>query len=318
MFFGPGLTGCFVSFFFTTKSQKELVMKEQPDLKRCLTEYRHNMKEDLLALWKVWVPATFVNFFFAPMHLRIVGVAATSLIWTCILSIMRGGDIEHADDMIGGAVTGASFTLLQENLDERFNTSPVELDPDLEHISISAAGKQRPGLVALVARHVARHGGNVTHSKMVRLGQEFIILMHVAVAPEKAESLMASFQSNPTLEELNIQATKCGKRDNEKEEKAVLGMRIHCVGKDRPGMLALIAEKISEKDMSIENIETELRMHGDKREFVVNAFVSSKKLSDRDNLLEIVKDISTIKEDLDLDMLNIRVQAGKKEQDDNY
>ena len=141
-------------------------MKEEPNLKRVMNEYRHNMKEDLLALWKVWVPATFVNFFFAPMHLRIVGVAATSLVWTCILSVMRGGDIEHADDMIGGAVTGASFTLLQEKLDERFNTSPVELDPDLGHICISATGKQRSGLVALLARHVARHEGNVTHSKM--------------------------------------------------------------------------------------------------------------------------------------------------------
>lgn len=142
-------------------------MKEKPDLKRVMNEYRHNMKEDLFALWKVWVPATFANFFFAPMHLRIVGVAATSLIWTCILSVMRGGDVEHADDMIGGAVTRASFTLLQEGLDERYNTSPVELDPELGHICISATGNERPGLVALLARHVARHEGNVTHSKMV-------------------------------------------------------------------------------------------------------------------------------------------------------
>jgi len=285
-------------------------MKESPDVKKCLNEYRKNMKEDLLALWKVWVPATFANFFFAPMHLRIVGVAATSLIWTCILSVMRGGDVEHADDLIGGAVTGASYQLLQENLDERFNTSPVEMDPHLEHINVSAAGKQRPGLVALMARHVARHGGNVTHSKMVRLGQEFIMQMHVSVPPENLEGILASLKSNPALGELNIQATRCGKRDIT-ESKAVLGMKIHCVGSDKPGMLAGIAEKISAKNMSIENIETELRMHGDKREFVVNAYVVSKNHSDKDNLLEIVKDIGTIKDDLGLDSINIRVQAGK-------
>ena len=78
-------------------------------------------------------------------------------------------------------------------------------------------------------------------------------------------------------------------------------------------MLAGIAEKISGKGMSLENVETQLRMHGGRREFVVDAYVSSKKISDRDNLLEIIKDISTIKEDLGLDTLDIRVQSGKVE-----
>jgi len=208
-------------------------MKEKPDLKRVMTEYRHNMKEDLLALWKVWVPATFVNFFFAPMHLRIVGVAATSLVWTCILSVMRGGDVQHADDMIGGAVTGASFTLLQEGLDEKYNTGPVEMDPHQDHICISAAGKQRPGLVALLARHVARHNANVTHSRMVRLGQEFIIQMHVSVPPANRANLVASFKSNPALKEFDIHTTQLTMRDYETEPKAIVGMRIHCVGKDK-------------------------------------------------------------------------------------
>jgi predicted amino acid-binding ACT domain protein len=208
-------------------------MKDEPDLKRVMLEYKDNMKEDLLALWKIWVPATFANFFFAPMHFRIVGVAATSLVWTCVLSVMRGGDVQNADDMVGGAVTGASYTLMRENLDERYNTSPVELDTHLEHISISASGKQRPGLVALLARHVARQGGNVTHSKMVRLGQEFIIQMHVSVPPGKQSSLLASLSSNPSLEEFDIKATKLTKRDYTKEDKAIVGMKIHCIAEDR-------------------------------------------------------------------------------------
>lgn len=207
-------------------------MKDKPDLKRVMNEYRVNMKEDLLALWKVWVPATFANFFFAPMHLRIVGVAATSLVWTCILSVMRGGDVQNAEDMIGGAVTGASFELMQEGLDERYNTSPVEMDPQMEHVNISAAGPERPGVVALLTRHVARFGGNVTYSKMARLGQEFIIQMHVCVPPGQRESLLASFESNPALGELDIQATKLRARKNT-EPKAIIGMRLHCVGTDK-------------------------------------------------------------------------------------
>jgi len=212
-------------------------MNDKPDLPRVMKEYRANMKEDLLALWKVWVPATFVNFFFAPMHLRIVGVAATSLVWTCILSVMRGGDVKHADDMIGGAVTGASFVLLQEGLDEIYNTSPVELDPDMEHINISAAGPEKPGIVAKLARHVARFEGNVTHSKMTRLGQDFIIQMHVCLPPGQRESLLASCGSNPGLGDLSIHATKLTAR-RKTDPKATIGIKIHCVGLDKVIMLS--------------------------------------------------------------------------------
>ena len=79
-------------------------------------------------------------------------------------------------------------------------------------------------------------------------------------------------------------------------------------------MLAGIAEKISERGMSLENVETHLRMNGSHREFVVDAYVSSKNVADRDNLLEIIEDISTIKGELRLDRLDIRVQSGKVDQ----
>ena len=40
---------------------------------------------------QIWIPATFMNFAFSPMWLRIPVVASTSLVWTIILSSMRGG-----------------------------------------------------------------------------------------------------------------------------------------------------------------------------------------------------------------------------------
>ena len=49
---------------------KELVMARgdnKPDFRRCLEEYRRNMKEDLQALWKIWVPATIINFSFSTL-----------------------------------------------------------------------------------------------------------------------------------------------------------------------------------------------------------------------------------------------------------
>jgi predicted amino acid-binding ACT domain protein len=189
------------------------------------------MKEDLLALWKIWVPATLFNFAFMPMHLRIPFVAGVSLLWTCVLSAMRGGDVVHGQDMAGGAVTGSTYQILLEGLDA-FNKTPVEIDPNMDHINISAAGKQRPGLVALLTRHIADYGGNVTHSKMVRLGQEFIIQMHVAVPKEELKNFRQSLKERKLTSELDIQATTLTRRPTQKDA-AVLGLRIHCVGEDR-------------------------------------------------------------------------------------
>lgn len=209
---------------------KEVVISDKPDIGKVLSEYRSNMKEDLLALWKIFLPATIFNFAFMPMHFRIPFVACVSLVWTCVLSAMRGGDVANSEDMAGGAVTGASYQLLREGLDV-FNRTPVELDEDLYHVNISAAGKQRPGLVAMLARHVEKEGGNVTHSKMVRLGEEFVIQMHVALPPEKSTNFLRSLKKRDLSRELDIQTTKLTKRCSSKN--SVFGIRLHCVGEDK-------------------------------------------------------------------------------------
>jgi predicted amino acid-binding ACT domain protein len=218
----------FPAFYCT----REIVMADKPDIRRVLEGYRQNFKEDMLALWKIWVPATIFNFAFMPMHLRIPFVAGVSLLWTGILSAMRGGDVVHGEDLVGGAVTGASYHLLQEGLDT-FNTCPVELDKHMVHAHISATGKNRPGLVALLAKHVADQGGNLTHSKMIRLGEEFVIQMHVAVPPEKSKSFFKSLKQKEVTKELSITATRLNKRSTLEKQDAVLGMKLHCVGKDR-------------------------------------------------------------------------------------
>jgi predicted amino acid-binding ACT domain protein len=222
----------FPAFYVT----KELVMGGKdgggkPDIPRVLSDYRSNMKEDLFALWKIWVPATICNFAFMPMHLRIPFTAGVSLLWTCVLSAMRGGDVVHGEDMAGGSVNRSSYLIFLEGLDA-FNTSPVEMDLNLDHVSISAAGKDRPGMVAQLASHVASHGGNVTHSKMVRLGQEFIIQMHVAI-PKEDSNVFAKSLKSKELEELDIQATRLNQRKSIHRTRAVIGMKIHCVGNDR-------------------------------------------------------------------------------------
>ena len=55
-----------------------------------IKKYRKNMKDDLLAIWKVWVPAQFINFAFCPLWLRVPYVACLSCFWTAFVSFTRG------------------------------------------------------------------------------------------------------------------------------------------------------------------------------------------------------------------------------------
>uniref|UniRef100_A0A7S2UHF2 ACT domain-containing protein n=1 Tax=Attheya septentrionalis TaxID=420275 RepID=A0A7S2UHF2_9STRA len=286
---------------------KELVMNDKDaDIMRVLRTYKDNMKEDMLALWKIWVPSTILNFAFMPMWARIPWVACTSLVWTCILSSMRGGDVAHKEELAGLAVTGATLKIMKEGLGELF-AKPVELDPKLSHISVSAAGPDRIGWVALVAETVAKEGGSVTHSKMLRMGHEFTIIMHVSVPPEKQRKLLAALGSKE-LKPLNIRTSSLTRRQTRMDTTPAMALHVHCVGKDRPGMLATLAEKLSNAGMSVEDISTEQRMGiGGRRDFVINAVCVTKRVLDDEELATVVKELGTLEEKLGLDVLDIRV-----------
>lgn len=218
----------FPAFYCT----RELVMKEKPDIIGVLKEYQSNFKEDMFALWKVWVPSTFLNFAFMPMWARIPWVAGTSLLWTCILSAMRGGDVSHGEEMAGGAVTGATLHMMEEGFDVLF-TQPVELQADRAHYVITAGGKDKPGLVASLSRKVAEAGGNITESKMVRLGEEFIITMHTDVDFDKQKDMVRSIKKSPELRCLNIRCNSLQRRDTGSYLPPALGVRVKAIGKDR-------------------------------------------------------------------------------------
>jgi len=290
---------------------KEAVMSDKPSISNAMATYRTNFTEDIKALWKVWVPFTMINFSFMPMHLRVPFTAVVSMVWTCILSAMRGGDVMNGDEMAGGAVTGATMSIMTEVLEDYF-TCPVELDRELNHICISASGPDRVGYVAKLARAVADQGGNVTYSNQVRLGQEFVILMHVAVPPEKTRTLISAMKTNKSLKPLDIQTRSLMRRGTGTYEKPVLGLKVHCVGVDQPGMLASIAEKLAEKGLSMEQVNTELRRSTRKgkpgvRQFVINADCTTTDDSGPEGLNELMTELSHLKEELGLDVVDVRV-----------
>ena len=168
-----------------------------------------------------------------PMYMRIPCVAGTSLLWTCILSAMRGGDLAHGEDMAGGAVTGATLVIMKEGLGSILTSPAGDLERDKSHVVLTASGRDKTGLVAALSRAVATEGGNVTHSKMVRLGNEFIIQMHVSVPPEKTRQLLKSLKRNPNLNGLDIRSNSIARRGTGSFDAPQMSFHIRCVGADK-------------------------------------------------------------------------------------
>ena len=49
-----------------------------------------NYAEDVIAVWKLWIPAQLINFAFSPLWLRVPFVAGVSALWTSYISFVRG------------------------------------------------------------------------------------------------------------------------------------------------------------------------------------------------------------------------------------
>lgn len=229
-----------------------------------------------------------------PMWARIPWGAATSLIWTCILSAMRGGDKMHSEEIEAPFPVGTTFTMIKESLDDIF-ASPVDLDKNLSHICISGVGPDVIGIVAAMARVIADNGGSVTHSKMIRLGQDFNTMMHVSIKPENQQQLIRSLRECKELKPMNIKASALKRRTTGSYEASIVGFRIHVVGPDKPGMLAAIAEFVASRNMSIEDVTTEIRRgKGNRRDFVTNMDVVTAEKMDQQHLDAMVAEVSRI------------------------
>lgn len=78
-------------------------------------------------------------------------------------------------------------------------------------------------------------------------------------------------------------------------------------------MLAAISEEVTAKGLSLENVTTELRLgQSGRREFVVTADCTSPASWDKSNLQDLVKDFTELKTELQLDIMDLRVQKKPK------
>lgn len=254
---------------------KDFVVNEEgPDPVGAVKQYVGNMQEDLSALWKIWIPSTTLNFALMPMWARIPWVASTSLIWTCILSGMRGSSDVPAINVFQG-VDHDTMELVTRTV---VGPAP-RLDPSLSHLLITLRGPDRPGIVARLTERLAEHNASITTSKMLSLGDEFCIMCHASVAKERFSELTAAISGGlgPSPAEKQVRLRQSMSTNelfvNEGDglqislrtivpppltkAQPAFTAKLWLTAEDKPGLLFHLSELISQQGLNIEHLQTE-------------------------------------------------------------
>jgi glycine cleavage system regulatory protein len=117
---------------------------------------------------------------------------------------------------------------------------------------MTVIGRDRPGLVELVARLVAEHGGNWLESRMCRLGGEFAGILRVILPSDREPALVAALQA------LSGQGlTVVTRRDSPPATGTPAAALIELVGQDRPGIVREISAALARQGVNVEELVTE-------------------------------------------------------------
>ena len=223
-----------------------------------LAKYQKNYKEDLPALWKLWVPSTIINFSIMPMHLRIPWVASTSLIWTCIISYMRGSDDAEMDSDQAMAMQGNQGVALQALYDLGVAAKPAYLyDKSKAHLMVTATGRDRIGFIGQVASNVAQHKGNVLDVKAYKVGREFVTIMLLECEPSETRAIEKGLLGIPGVQAA-VQHTQPWLSDADSprcKDGVTFTGHLRATGLDRPGLLVSLTELLSAQGLDITSLE---------------------------------------------------------------
>lgn len=233
----------FPTFYIT----KELI--NGGTAKQGMDRYIVNAKEDCFALWKIWVPSTLINFAFSPMWLRIPFVASTSLVWTCILSSMRGSSEADLDGRLASDSTGNQGRALETRLRSKWKAA----NPDNTEVVVSVSGTDRAGVVRDLTGIVVSNHGNILDSQMIRFRSQFCIMMAVSadekdlpVLLEKIHGFKGDVQVNTDVETLKRTPSKG----------MVKRMKFILHAQDTPGLIHSVADCLSARGVLFNQLQS--------------------------------------------------------------
>jgi len=153
------------------------------------------------------------------------------------------------------------------------------------HFLLTASGKDRPGMVAGVADALFALKGNLQDASMTRLGGEFSMMM-VASLPSKVSPAAIQKALSPWSKKLGIsfqvKSVSPGLARSRPSSDAQFLISVY--GTDRPGIVAKVTRAISDRKMSITDLQTRLLHHGKKPVYILLLEVQAPAKADLDGL----------------------------------
>jgi len=152
---------------------------------------------------------------------------------------------------------------------------------------MTVIGKDKPGLVELIASTVAKQGGNWLESRMSHLGGQFAGILRIEFPSEKETSMVTELkalekQSLSVVIHLDLSAVKPSSKP---------ASSLEIVGHDRPGIVREISRVLAEHQVNVEELTSEIASAAMSGE---NLFKAKARLQ-----LKSPKDAADVREDLE-------------------
>ena len=132
-------------------------------------------------------------------------------------------------------------------------------------IVLTVIGKDKPGLVEVIAKVVADHGANWVESRMAHLAGQFAGILRVEVERDRTSQLMTDLKGLNQLGLESIIHSDTDKHsDADKQSDAALGnsregltFRLDLLGQDQPGIVRQISQVLATHCVNVEQFQSE-------------------------------------------------------------
>lgn len=129
------------------------------------------------------------------------------------------------------------------------------LNPKLSHMLVTVHGADRPGIIRDVTNALREQNASVSHSKMMCLAAQFVIVMHVECADDKVNDVRTALAGVDTATnglDVDVRAVVPVAASS-----PTFAGQVSLTGVDRPGLLYALSDVLSAQGLNIDHLQTE-------------------------------------------------------------
>ena len=127
----------------------------------------------------------------------------------------------------------------------------------MEHLALSAIGRDRPGIVAAVTRVLLDHGVNVEDSQMTILRRHFTMTLILGV-PDRSNRRVLEQDLHAVAAQLQLEALSLKGVERLEGDQPEPSHIVTVYGSDHPGIVCATAEAIARHGYNITDLNTRL------------------------------------------------------------